>query len=190
MKEVITDEAELLNNSSYNFVENRIKNGLTKLPFSPNTKFHVLTFSKAIQSLIFSEKILPLCETLQPVKYVLRPNGVYSRDIICHFMYDPHNTTWDYFVTYSFTSDGTLLFIVEGIQDILNQVVWIQTTSQKYQHLNPYKIAEYNVTIGDFVIGTEYGDFGTSEKPWLHEKTTIMLPIKQEFTMMEEIDHI
>ena len=36
-------------------------------------------------------------------------------------------------------------------------------------------------TIGNLILLTEHGDFGTEEKPWLRERNTILLPVAMRY---------
>ena len=46
----------------------------------------------------------------------------------------------------------------------------------KCKFRTPNKICSY--IYGNPVILNEYGDFGTEDKPWLSERTTVIIPIE------------
>ena len=64
-----------------------------------------------------------------------------------------------------------------GISNSLERGVDILRADDIYDNIKDY-IVDY--TIGDFVFGDEYDlkKFGTKEKPWMHSRFTVMLPIK------------
>ena len=81
-------------------------------------------------------------------------------------------------------SDGTLYFGYDLMTKILEKIFKLETVNSTTvpQYFNE---CWYNYIIryivGNFVFNEEHGNFGTIEKPWLHSKFTMMLPIKCEF---------
>lgn len=86
---------------------------------------------------------------------------------------------FQYFVSESFLSDGTLLYLENALNRIAEKICAGKTFFT--QSKAPENGDSIHYTIGDYVIITEYDDdgtvFATKEKPWLSERTTIMLPI-------------
>lgn len=92
----------------------------------------------------------------------------------------------DYFHHSSSLTDGTLIFIEYTIIDCINSV--IGSLPKKLEHqTNNFDSIEY--IIGDAFIATEYGNFGTKEKPWLQERITCYIPVKFNYTLKEEINN-
>lgn len=61
-------------------------------------------------------------------------------------------------------SDGTLYFTYEAIKDIILNALSLAYDKNK------------TVILGDVLISSETGSFGTKEKPWLCDKTIVRLP--------------
>ena len=87
---------------------------------------------------------------------------------------------FEYFSSDCCTHDGTLLFEFETINNILKSIM-SSTTYNKATVPNDYEENfwkyDINYIIGDIIVNTMHGDFGTPEKPWLHSKTTTIIPI-------------
>ena len=77
----------------------------------------------------------------------------------------------------SLIHDGTLLFVSNAISDCIKNVVRAQTyDSRKGPHKSHVKY-----TLGNLVVLNEYNkDFASPDKPWMIERTTVLLPIKYE----------
>lgn len=84
---------------------------------------------------------------------------------------------FDYFVCSSLIHDGTLLFVTNAVSDCIMKVGLAQTyDSRKGPHKSHVKY-----TVGNFVVLNEYDkDFAPPDKPWMNERTTVLLPIKYE----------
>lgn len=105
---------------------------------------------------------------------------------IAKIFYDP-NADFNYFSTSINVNDGTLLFDLEVIQDVLSKVCYLQTYNKAILYEIPdsqefYDIHYLKYTVGDIILCQEYDDnkFATDEKPWLKIRTTALLPIKFE----------
>lgn len=61
-------------------------------------------------------------------------------------------------------SDGTLYFTYEAIKDVILNALSLAYDKNK------------TVILGDVLISSEAGSFGTKEKPWLCDKTIVRLP--------------
>ena len=106
------------------------------------------------------------------------PDGQYSYDednITFKFKYDA-NADFQYFTSIQFKHDGTLLFISKGIQELINRIYGAATYNKLIGAPKENSIASY--VYGNPIILNEYGDFGTEDKPWLCERTTILIPIE------------
>lgn len=91
--------------------------------------------------------------------------------------YDP-DADFKYFTTSSSRHDGTMLFVCKNIDDCLKKILSLQTYDASFgmpKNANNYN---YFYTIGDIVVVNEYGrHFATDEKPWMQQRTTVMIPI-------------
>lgn len=87
------------------------------------------------------------------------------------------NADFDYFTSESCVHDGTLYFIRETMDKCVRNVCLAQT-----YHKNtgaPKSGDSIQYIVGNFVILTEYdGDFVPVDKPWMRERTTVLLPLK------------
>lgn len=83
---------------------------------------------------------------------------------------------FDYFSSDSCIHDGTLMFVKDCCDRVISKIC----TGNTYPlvGLPPRNGSKIEYTVGRFVVLNEYGEFGTEEKPWLRERTTVILPIK------------
>lgn len=88
------------------------------------------------------------------------------------------NNNYQYKVIRSIVCDGTLSFfqdlILRIMDDLINQRTYFKLTLPK-EKIN--KLQDINYTIGDFKLIDEFGDYGIKDKPWLHSRFTVELPI-------------
>ena len=82
------------------------------------------------------------------------------------------NADFDYFTSESCIHDGTLYFIIKTMDECVRKVCLAQTGA-------PESGDSIQYIVGNFVILTEYdGDFVPADKPWMRERTTVLLPLK------------
>lgn len=98
--------------------------------------------------------------------------------------YNP-DAQFEYFTMERRQCDGTLIFYKELMGRAVEKILGLQTINVNNKPLdfdiNPF-IYNVEYTVGNFVIGMEYGDeFSTEEKSWMKSRFSIMLPIKCEF---------
>lgn len=98
--------------------------------------------------------------------------------------YDPE-TEFQYFSTNQCVCDGTLMFEIYNMIDIIAKIFKFETY---YSPSLPDDFEKYPwrydlvYTVGDFVDGMEINDkFAPEDKPWMTCRFTAMLPIKMEF---------
>jgi len=85
-------------------------------------------------------------------------------------------TEFDYFTYEACLHDGTLLFIGELLEKCLKKVIFLNTYNKKYGP--PPNGCQVNIKIGNFIALSEYNkEFAPDEKPWLVERTTVLLPL-------------
>ncbi|MBQ9657252.1 MAG: hypothetical protein IJV31_00615 [Clostridia bacterium] len=87
---------------------------------------------------------------------------------------------FQYCVSDSCLSDGTLLHLQMLLDNIYRKIIWGQSF---YAPLGvPENPSLISYTVGNYVVLTEYNKkFAPESKPWLTERITIMLPVKVEF---------
>ena len=73
--------------------------------------------------------------------------------------------------------DGSLLLLSECVESCVQNVVCLRTYDKTVGE--PKNGDHIKYTIGNFIIINEYDTekFATKEKPWLMERTTVMLPL-------------
>ena len=104
---------------------------------------------------------------------------------IANISYDP-NSDFNYFTMSRNINDGTLIFDLEAMQDVLYKVLSCQTYNKSILKDIPDNEEFFNThifkyVIGDIVLCQEYSkEFSTKEKPWMTRRTTALLPIKFE----------
>lgn len=100
-----------------------------------------------------------------------------SCDISVKVTYDP-DADFKYFTTSYSRHDGTMLFVYENIENCLKKILSLQTYDKSVGLPNDVNNYDYFYTIGDIVVANEYGEqFATNEKPWMRQRTTVMIPI-------------
>lgn len=98
-------------------------------------------------------------------------------DISVKVAYDP-DADFKYFTTSSSRYDGTMLFVYENIEACLKKILSLQTYDVSVGMPKNANNCNYFYTIGDIVVVNEYGErFATDEKPWMQQRTTVMIPI-------------
>lgn len=87
------------------------------------------------------------------------------------------NADFDYFTSESCVHDGTLYFIIKTMDRCVQKVCLAQTYNKNTGAPEPGDSIHY--IVGNFVVLTEYdGDFVPADKPWMRERTTVLLPLK------------
>ena len=99
-----------------------------------------------------------------------------SHTVNIELEFNPDSEDFQYFSSNSTLHDGTLLFIEEAYEKIMRSVL------AGYTYYLPSGTPKGNIRykLGNFVMLNEYGNFGNKERPWLHERTTVLLPIRYE----------
>lgn len=86
---------------------------------------------------------------------------------------------FDYFTSDSCVHDGTLLFVVQTIKNCVDKICYAQTYNKNSGEPKSGDTIKYEV--GNFVVLNEFGkQFALEDKPWLQERTTVLLPLKVE----------
>lgn len=134
-------------------------------------------WSKAIE--LQSTKFL-IDEMLEGIrKYVLEYDDDGNKGVINIELVLNADADFQYFTSESFVSDGSLTFITDASEKLISRVLGGRS------YYSDLKKPEYGdtieFTIGNLVLLTEHGDFGTEEKPWLTERNTILLPVAMRY---------
>lgn len=88
---------------------------------------------------------------------------------------------FDYFTSESCIHDGTLVFIKEIMNKCVKKVCGVETYNKNVGQPQMGDTVKY--IIGNFIILNEYDEhFAPLNKPWMTERTTVLLPIKMEIT--------
>lgn len=118
-----------------------------------------------------------------PLHHILKSDNVkISVDVI----YDP-SADFQYFTSYVTQTDGTMFFELEAMQEILSRLAQCRTYFSRMDA--PHNGAHISYTVGNFVLVREYDtENSPSDKPWMSERLTVMLPIKYEIRDREESD--
>lgn len=86
---------------------------------------------------------------------------------------------FDYFTSESCIHDGTLLFVREAMDKCVRKVCLAQSYYKPTGA--PASGDSIQYTVGNFIVLTEYdGDFVPADKPWMRERSTVLLPIKMK----------
>lgn len=98
-------------------------------------------------------------------------------DIRVKITYDS-DADFRYFTSSFCVHDGTMLFVYQTIVACLKKIISLQTYDASVGLPNDTNRCNYFYTIGDIVVANEYGKrFATDEKPWMQQRTTVMIPI-------------
>lgn len=84
---------------------------------------------------------------------------------------------FDYFTSSTCVHDGTLFFVREAMDECVRNVCTARTYNKNIGA--PGHGDNIRYVVGNFVVLTEYdGDFVPDDKPWMRERTTVLLPLK------------
>ena len=94
-------------------------------------------------------------------------------------VFDP-SADFQYFTSESCRHDGTLLFIDDLFIKCALKVCCLQTW---YSKLDAPKNGDHiKFVVGNFVMLNEYGqELAPKDKPWMQQRTTVLLPLKMEY---------
>ena len=127
------------------------------------------TMAKEQQSEVIFRKYIGQAE-----KIVLTDKD--GRELTAIIEFNPEDD-FDYFTSKQIVHDGTLLFVLECFEGIVEKIVKAETY---YTPKGAHDFGDtVKYTIGNFVWLEECGDnFG--EKKWMNSRTTVLLPLKYE----------
>lgn len=159
---------------SLNFIKERIASGNTSLSdsqFESMTEVDTLMVFKGMYEDGFPEN-----DGLQ----------IFSGDALMGEVIYDADADFNCFFTSVNLNDGTLMFDLMAMKDVIHKVLSCQTYNSAVLTDVPSGSEWFNMhylkyTIGNIVLGCEYSDdFGSKEKPWLTKRSSAMLPIKFE----------
>lgn len=134
-------------------------------------------WSKAIE--LQSTRIM-IDEMLEGIrKYVLEYDDDGSKGVINIELVLNADADFQYFTSESFLSDGSLAFITDASEKLISRVLGGRSYYADLKEPEYGDTIEF--TIGNLILLTEHGDFGTEEKPWLRERNTILLPVAMRY---------
>lgn len=134
-------------------------------------------WSKAIE--LQSTKFL-IDEMLEGIrKYVLEYDDDGNKGVINIELVLNADADFQYFASESFVSDGSLAFITDASEKLISRVLGGRSYYADLKEPEDGDTIEF--TIGNLILLTEHGDFGTEEKPWLIERNTILLPVAMRY---------
>lgn len=147
---------------SYDFCKERIKS-------KDVTDFDDINFSKATEYIINDNFPFGYFNERQ---YQIATGGSIKTKII----HDPNCQCFQYFTSKRLYTDGTLYFVAEAIQDLLQRVFICNTYYKPSGIPNDGDFLVY--TIGNpVVVGEVSNKFAPEGKPWMTDRVTVMLPI-------------
>lgn len=134
-------------------------------------------WSKAIE--LQSTRIL-IDEMLEGIrKYVLEYDDDGSKGVINIELVLNADADFQYFASESFVSDGTLAFVTDTAEKLISRVLGGRSYYANIKKPEDGDTIEF--IIGNLILLTEHGDFGTEEKPWLTERNTVLLPVAMRY---------
>lgn len=175
--------------NSLDFVKNRIvSKDVSSLNIKDYANAYEHSFADFVQSCspamqkLYSDNRLSttLCGDYKGISGSLKNDITYAPD-----------AEFEYFTVASCRCDGTLMFLSELMEEILNKLLGVKTYNKDtvpedaYSNIWAYDI---NYTVGNFILNEEFGDFGTADKPWIQSRFTAILPIKCEWIKKESIN--
>lgn len=112
-------------------------------------------------------------------KYVLEYDDDGSKGVINIELVLNADADFQYFTSESFVSDGSLAFITDASEKLISRVLGGRSYYAGLKEPEYGDTIEF--TIGNLILLTEHGDFGTEEKPWLRERNTVLLPVAMRY---------
>ena len=175
-----------MSDKSLEFVKKRIASGVCN--GMENNKYehmNEIDFPTIASKIKFNECV-EISENLWKTK-LLFENGETTEISVKH----NSNAQFDYFSTESFCCDGTLLFMLELCEKVLNRILTGQSCYipkiPKDAGEKPYNY-DISFEVGNFVFAEEYGEqFATEDKRWMKSRFTVMLPIKCDFIEKQKL---
>jgi hypothetical protein len=172
-------------NNSLEFVRNRIETGnCNNMDIKNFSNMSICDFWLFISTVPNPKFQSLFVNNITTYKMEGEVNGVKgNRNVIIE--YNP-NAKFEYFTMEACKCDGTLLFLNEIMYEAFKKVLMCttyNTNTVPADLMDRYWDYDTCYTVGDFVVNTEYGEFGTTEKPWMNTKWTAMLPIKCEWKL-------
>lgn len=110
-------------------------------------------------------------------QYVSTDRHFHSYFVDVDVEFDPESD-FDYCVTNSYLSDGTLLNSFQTIGECFLRIIKGETF---YKPKGAWKQgSQIKYVCGNIIYLVEHGKFGTEEKPWLSERISVMVPVKYD----------
>jgi len=160
---------------SFEYIVGRIRNGDTNLPKDIHCTFFSYNFDEVFNKM--SDNKFPESNNFN----IQTEDG----NVLAEVIYDP-DADFNYFATERMVHDGTLLFIGETAQKVVEKVLKCNTYNKNIideSQLDDdfFNTHHFKYRVGDVIMAEEHnGDFVPTGKPWMKDRTTAMLPIKFE----------
>jgi hypothetical protein len=171
---------------SKEFILNRIRMNYTQLSgvdeYINSTE---IDFTEVLNMISESSRSLYNTEENR-FKFIIKDKEL-NKETMFEVIYNP-DEAFDYFTMEECISDGTFYFGYNLMTKILEKIFKLETVnSMTVPHDFNERWYDYIIryTVGNYVFNDITGNFGTAEKPWLHSKFTMMLPIKCVFIRKE-----
>lgn len=175
-----------MNGKSMEFVKKSIESGAYKYvyinDFDTMKEIEFLPFVK--QFFKFNDEIEWFNNNELRYSHTIEENGKQNNKINACIAYD-NDADFQYFIAQEYVCDGTKSFHFSLCKEILEKLYYLKTFFKNSEpddfEENPCKY-DIEYTVGNFVLCSKYSDeFSTKKKPWLKERVTVMLPIRNEF---------
>lgn len=157
-----------MTNKSLEYIRNRIEQGnCVDMPVEEFKNMYVVPFKSYFKECV-SDNIF----------FTIEKDGCVYADLT----YSP-NAEFNYFITESCTGDSSHIFMRDLMGNILNKIAKLQTGYSPALK----DISQKELDNGDYIFHYEVGDFIANsytieppdkDKPWMHERFTVMLPVK------------
>lgn len=164
---------------SYNFVKERLAQGLLNLDFLPDAKWCSLELSPVYG---INENIINKMKAGNPFITAATIEGGEKKVKILTY-YDP-DADFEYVTYERCRCDGTFLFLSSISKQLIKKIITGATYNKakiSENDIEKLKNGELSIvyTVGDIIQVTEYSEeFGTEEKPWMTARFSVLLPLK------------
>lgn len=161
--------------NSLDYIKKRISSGSTTFSDLDINKAFVIPLTRFLK-LVENESYSRLCTV-----------NVTGEKFTVNLLYNP-NADFEYFTSSVVIHDGTMLFMYGTIEDCINNIMQLKTYDSRKLAPDQIKLdgCEITYTIGDIVVVNETNEkFAPSNKKWMQDRTTVMIPLIYEYKESE-----
>lgn len=154
-----------------------------------NTNFSNFDFNN-LQEINLNEYLINNCQVdLLNNHYKIYDNNFTLIGEICY----NENIDFNYFTSSYSYNDGTLALEINEIENTINRIFNCETYNKSIVdeeiNIEFFNKKYFKYTVGNILLNNEYNDnFATKEKPWLRQRTAVIIPIKFEVCTKGEDD--